>query len=155
MEWFKTYSNTPHRPQVLVLSDRAFRLWHDARCYIADVESDGFIPAAQLPRFGTHGAKRYAMELVDGGLWEQATTGYIDLVWGAEGQRTAEQAVRDREAATARQRRKRHGVTDGVTNAVTNGVSHATRGREEKRREEVEVGVGFGLPALTVVGDDW
>lgn len=149
MEWFKTYANTAQRPSIQMLSHAAFRLWHDGRCYIAASETDGFIPATQLPRFGTHGTKRNASALIEALLWQAAPTGYVDVSWSAENQRTSDQAARDRMATAGRQARWRNAVSNGVTNGVSHGVSNAARGREEKRREEVEVSRSTHLRSVT------
>jgi hypothetical protein len=126
MEWFKTYANTPQRPTIQDLSDGAFRLWSDGRCYIALTESDGFIPGKQLSRFGPHGKRRNVVELVGAGVWEAALTGWIDQTWGGEGQLTAARAEEKRKHGAERQRqwRDRNAVTDGVTDGVSNAASH-------------------------------
>lgn len=155
MEWYKAWSNEPERPETQALTDGAFRLWHDGRCYVARTESDGFIPATQLPRFGRHGSKRNAAALVESGLWEQAVTGYIDARWEEE-QRSAAGMAETRKRTADRVRRFRNGVTDGVGNDVGSGSRVEVR-EEKKEKSEVELRKGgaqhhFGTGPLRVVG---
>lgn len=137
MEWYKAWANEPERPETQLLTDAAFRLWHDGRCYIARTESDGFIPETQLPRFGRHGTRRNAKTLVDGGLWLEATTGYIDLRWEDE-QRSAAGMSETRKRTAERVRRLRNGSGNAVTNGVGNGARVEVR-TEKKEKSEVKL----------------
>lgn len=160
MEWFKAWANEPERPETQALTDPAFRLWHDGRCYVARTESDGFIPSTQLPRFGRHGNPRNALALIDAGLWQSAPTGYIDLRWESE-QRSASGMDETRKRTAERVRRMRNGVGNAVTNAVGNAVGSGARvevreEREEKYEVELRKGAGpghFGTGNLRVIGD--
>lgn len=159
MEWFKAWSNEPERPETQMLTDAAFRLWHDGRCYVARTESDGFIPGTQLPRFGRHGTKRNASALVEVGLWQQTPTGYIDLRWEDE-QRSAAGMAETRKRTAERVRRVRNAAGNAVTDAATNAVGSGARleVREEiEKKSEVELRKGgtagyFGTGNLRVVG---
>lgn len=152
MDWFRAYASESQHPEMQALSHAAFRLWHDARCYIAQTESDGFIPTTQIPRCGPHGTAANCRRLVEAGLWEESPTGFIDVRWEHEQESHAE--MEKRRAKTAdrvRKHRRNRGsddvgsevgnaVTDPVTNGVGNGVGNSPRGREREESErEVEV----------------
>lgn len=94
MEWFKTYANTSQRIALRQLSDAAFRLWFDARCWIALQESDGLIPTLQLPYFGPVGRQEHAEALVWAGLWNPVAGGWEDMTWLQE--QDAAQTLKDR-----------------------------------------------------------
>lgn len=135
MDWFRSFATDAQLPEMQALSHAAFRLWHDGRCYIAQTESDGFIPSTQISRFGPHGTPANAKALVAAGLWETAPTGYIDVRWEQE-QKSHAAMESSRKATAERVRRHRNGVGNGVTN----GVGNTTRGREEQElKREVEV----------------
>lgn len=138
MDWFKAYSDESERPEAQGLTDAAFRLWYDGRCYIARNESDGFIPGTQLPRFGRHGSTRNARALVDAGFWLEAPTGWIDPRWEHE-QKSAADMEANRKRTADRVRRFRNSVGNAVTNDVGNAAGNRTRGREEVDERSSEV----------------
>lgn len=140
MEWCKLYARMPGDKAILEAGEKAAWLFVVGLCYCAQEESDGFIPSAQLPRFGLSGAADRARRLVDNGLWTVVPGGWHVTRW-LERQEPSSKLKESRARAAERQRRHRERnavtdsvtppVTNGVTPAVTNGVSHATKSREE------------------------
>ena len=77
--WARLDDRFAERPEILALSDRAFRLYVEAALYIAAQASDGLVPKRSAPvvRAGD-GAVR---ELVARGLWEAAGDGFLVIGW--------------------------------------------------------------------------
>lgn len=128
----------PDHPKIEALSDAAFRLHSTAIINAGRLLTDGLILEARVPRLVPGYRPKTLAELVDAGLVHRpghdcpspqcgpVPDGHVLIHDYLDVQRSKEQVLRDREAAAARQRRRR-GVSHGVTPPVTNGVSHTTQ----------------------------
>ena len=140
MVWVKLDDGMPSRPEILDLSDAAFRLFVSGLCYIGKHLTDGAISAAAVLTLGVRQPKRAVSELIDAGLWQKTDTGYFvpDFL-----SYNLSREVVERKRAETRDRvqryRGRNSVTGDVTNAVTNGVSNTSpvpsRSRSRKDQE--------------------
>jgi hypothetical protein len=102
--WIKLLDTFPEHPDVLDLTDAAFRAYVEALCYCSRNLTDGDMTAAAvLRRLGVR--PKVAAELVAAGLWEQTPTGFA-VVNYLKHQRTREQIERER--ASNRLRLQRH-----------------------------------------------
>lgn len=137
MEWFKFFTRS-NREDLRDLRDPAFRLWVEGRCYIAEMESDGLIPAADVCRLGKTATKRNIAELVAAGLWWEADDGgYIDVKWLGK-QKSREQMEAAREGLKKRVGNHRR---NAAGNAVTNAVGTRAVEVERDLDKDPEVGV--------------
>jgi hypothetical protein len=161
--WIRLSDNYIEDEKFLALSDRSFRLWHEAMAYCRRHQTDGLIPFAILRGFRAYSKtseKQLASPARDGlaPLWELIpATGYKVhnyLNWNL----SKEEENNERAGAAARMRKFRargseetsYGVTDGVTNGVTPTVTNgevpdrigkdlSCSSLEEKKRPESEV----------------
>ncbi|MDZ4234828.1 MAG: hypothetical protein U1C73_13975 [Dietzia sp.] len=107
MTWFKVDDGFWSHPKVMCLSDAAIALWVRAGTYSCQHLTDGHVPAAALRLLGDRDA---ASELVDAGLWMDATGGFLFHDWD-EYQETSEDVKRRREANRERKRKQRRNAT--------------------------------------------
>jgi len=143
MEWCKLYARLPGDKAILAVGEKAAWLFVVGLCYCAQEESDGFIPVAQLPRFGLAGAPARARQLVDHGLWSTVPGGWQVTRW-LDRQESSENLRQSRAGDAERQRRRRArqraGVSPGVSHAVTPpvkpAVSHGTKSKSKNKTED-------------------
>ncbi|MSW40985.1 MAG: hypothetical protein F2842_02110 [Actinobacteria bacterium] len=137
MTWTKLSDNFTDRPEVLGLSDSAFRLLVESLVWCNRLLTDGAVSAASLTSISRRGRMKVADELVAAGLWDEDEDGWT-VVDFHEDQPTREQVQARRAANNARVSRWREvmaahtsGDHSGCTsscrarNAVGNGVRNA------------------------------
>jgi hypothetical protein len=124
MTWVKLDDGFPDHPKVLKVGGAAAWLYVSGLCYCGRFLTDGFIPSTALPKLTDAKAPQLlAAKLVEAGMWETAVDGWSVHDYGKY-QRTKERVTAQREAASRRQSRKRHGVTDEeVTVTDTDSLS--------------------------------
>lgn len=120
MEWCKLYARLPDDPAIQQAGEKAAWLFVLGLCYCAREESDGFIPATQLPRFGVRGARRRADTLVELGLWTAVDGGWTVTRW-RDLQPTTDRVERRRESDRERQQRRRESRRDSRRDTRDNG----------------------------------
>lgn len=99
--WIKLLDTFPEHPDVLDISDSAFRAYVEALCYSSRNLTDGEITTgAAFRRLGVR--KRDATELVDAGLWATSPDGFV-IVNYTKHQRSRDEVERHRERNTRRQ----------------------------------------------------
>lgn len=77
MTWVKLDDHFPDHPKVLAAGPLAAWLYVCGLAYASRYLTDGFVPAAQVPRLADlKQASALAERLVDAGLWEQTDGGY-------------------------------------------------------------------------------
>ncbi|MBF6133491.1 hypothetical protein IU501_10820 [Nocardia otitidiscaviarum] len=130
MTWFKIDDGFWSHPKVTALSDSAVALWVRAGAYACQHLTDGFIARSALRMLGEPSA---VAELLDSGLWTEATGGFQFHDW-AEYQETGEAVKRRREQARDRQRKARE-------------AREAKRGRGGKTTPRVTASVTRDTPA--------
>lgn len=78
--WLRFDDNYPNHPKVIGLSSHAFTLNTCAICYAGRHHTDGFLPAAVVPRLWHFergvSVSRLVRELLDARLWEEVPGGY-------------------------------------------------------------------------------
>lgn len=102
MTWSRFSDDWPHRPEVVGLTDAAFRTHVHAIVYVAKWHTDGLVPTTWVPQ------RRLGNELVKAGLWEPVDGGWLVLDWHDHVPSRAELA-RWRDATADRVRRHRKG----------------------------------------------
>lgn len=75
MTWLKLDDKFAGHPKISPLSDAAFRLHVAGMLYAAQHETDGLIPAANIPTLTPRYQRKHLVELVDQGLWEDVRGG--------------------------------------------------------------------------------
>jgi hypothetical protein len=159
--WIRLSDNYIEDEKFQALSDRSFRLWHEAMAYCRRHQTDGLIPFAILRGFKSYSKgseKQLASPVRDGlaPLWEAIPElgykvhKYLD--WNL----SKDEENNERAGAAARMRKFRargedsgygvtNGVTNGVTPTVTNGEVPDRKGMglcisssEEKKKPELE-----------------
>jgi hypothetical protein len=132
MPWFKVDDGWWSHPKTLELSDSAQALWVRAGTWSMKHLTDGFVPdsAARVLR----AKPRFALELVQVGLWKRTESGHVFHDWGAY-QPTKERVETERAAAVERKRKSRESRRDSH---VTDGVSHASPTRPDPTRPTKE-----------------
>lgn len=138
MSWAKFDDQYPDHPKIVRVGPLGMALHTAATCYCARYLTDGFVPAAMIPRLinldglytisnGVTNAVTHAeltKELTEAGLFNEAPGGYTVHDY-LEYNPPAEQVKQERERTKARQAawKERHSKkTDD--NAVSNGVSN-------------------------------
>jgi hypothetical protein len=134
--WIRLSDNYIEDEKFQALTDRAFRLWHEAMAYCRRHQTDGLIPFAIMRGFRSFSKtceKQLSTPTREGlaPLWESIpATGYKVhnyLSWNL----SKEEENNERAGAAARMRKFRardeasYGVTNGATNGVTVGVTNA------------------------------
>lgn len=161
MPWIRLSDNYIEDEKFDALSDRSFRLWHEAMAYCRRHQTDGLIPFAIMRRFKSYSKgseKQLGSPVRDGlaPLWElipdlgYKVHKYLD--WNL----SKEEENNERAGAAARMRKFRarcddscygvtNGATNGVTPTVTNGEVPDRKGMdlcisslEEKKKPELE-----------------
>lgn len=139
MAWMRLEVNYQKHPKFLVLTDGAFRLWHQGKAYCEEFLTDGLISEAAATNFPHYTAKR-ARELTtvvkgyDHPLWEPHDVGYKmhdfllyndsrDVAQARMAKKKADDDRRRKNQANYRDRQKqerdRHGDQHVTDNAVT------------------------------------
>lgn len=149
MPWIRLSDSYLHEDKFRMLTDGAFRLWHEGMSYCRMHQTDGLIPFRILKdfySFSRKNEKQLSTPLREGSapLWELIpATGYKVhnyLNWNLS--KEEEQNERAGAAARMKKFRSRYAVTNAVTNGATNGVSDAfvpdRIGKERSFRSERE-----------------
>lgn len=114
MTWIKLDDQVLDHPDMLGLTDGAFRLWVAGLTYASRHLTDGRIPARSLPVIAVvldkpARADAYAGELVEHGLWTETALGFeIDSYLDHQRSRAQVEAERERDRdrkAKARERK--------------------------------------------------
>lgn len=140
MTWTRLSDSFADSPQILALSDAAFRLHVTMLVWCNKQLTDGRVPARAVSMFsGGTDPTSLIRELTDAGLWFDMLDGSFNIDWAD--QEKAE-AVRERQSAGVkrqqkhRERQKRHAQGDHslcercsyvVGNAGSNAVTNAAR----------------------------
>ena len=102
MGWVKLDDNFPDHPKVVAAGSSAAWLYICGLTYCSRFLTDGFIPAAQVPRLSDmRNPQALAQRLVEVGLWEQGVKGYVVHEY-TRWQRTKEQVDSERSSARVR-----------------------------------------------------
>jgi hypothetical protein len=101
--WVKLLDTFPEHPDVLDLSDAAFRAFVEGLCFCSRNLTDGALTASAVRRMGVRA--KAADELVAAGLWEATASGFV-VVHYLRHQRGRDQI--NREKASNRLRQQRH-----------------------------------------------
>ncbi|MFF1790796.1 hypothetical protein ACFVX9_30565 [Kitasatospora sp. NPDC058243] len=130
MPWVKLDDRFPSHRKVVLLSDKAFRLYVSALCWSSENLTEGHVLDRELPVITRiRGAKSAAKELEEAGLWDRADDGWVIhdyLIYNPDRAKVKEeraanaarqQAWRDRKKAEKEERR------NGDRNALRNGVT--------------------------------
>lgn len=138
MTWVRIDDQFTDHPKVVKAGPLAGWLYMCGLTYASRYLTDGFIPAAQVPRLADlPNADELAGRLVGVGLWEPAEGGYqihdylgyqpsAEKVKAQRAETARRQSEwRDRERAK-REEEERNGVTNSVTNAERNAVTNAS-----------------------------
>lgn len=121
MAWVRLDDGFPDHPKVVRAGDLAAWLYVCGLTYANRQGTDGFIPAAIVPRLtGLKNPLALANRLVEAGLWERSEDGGYRIHDYLEYQPSAERVRQERSTNAARQASWR-----GKRNAVTNAGSHA------------------------------
>lgn len=111
--WIKLMDSMADHPDVVGLSDSAFRSYVQAMFYSSRHKTDGWVPLAA--ERSVMRRSRDAAELVDAGRLVERSDGWL-IVNYLEHQRSRAQIEAEREAARKRKAKSRGGVTpDNVT----------------------------------------
>ncbi len=105
MGWFRTDDQASDHPKFVALSDGAFRLWFESRCYCNRFLTDGLVLLAVLTGFRYYTQKRVD-ELVNNRLWEVEHDGFR-LHDFADWNDSSDTVKQKREAARSRMRKRR------------------------------------------------
>jgi hypothetical protein len=81
MEWCKLYARYPHDGAINAAGEQAELLFIRSMAYCAELDTKGFVPTYQLPRFGLSNAKRRASSLVEQELWTVVDGGWLLTNW--------------------------------------------------------------------------
>jgi hypothetical protein len=148
MEWGKLYASLPDEPRVQAVEDKDGAGWLIIQSigYLTRVESDGFIPHTQVPRFGGPRLKQRVAALVRERIYIEVDGGYeIDPALWNEERNLSDQAERKKKADRDRIAAKRAAAQNGsglsrdsrATDRATQGATSRRDSRAlEKRREE-------------------
>jgi hypothetical protein len=147
VEWCKLFANLPDDPRVQAVEEcGAAWLLVQSICYCTRAESDGFIPATQVARFGgDHLADRVAA-LAHEGLWVQVTNGYMidPHLWNEEknlNDQVEKKRKADRERIAAKRAKEKADSGEPLMSRDSRATSRATCRRDsrsaEKSREEI------------------
>jgi 5-methylcytosine-specific restriction endonuclease McrA len=98
--WIKLLDTFPEHPDVLDLTDAAFRAYVEALCYCSRNLTDGAMTDAAVRRLGIR--PKVTAELVDAGLWARSSDGYV-VVNYTKHQRSRDEVETLRERGTRRQ----------------------------------------------------
>lgn len=120
MPWFKVDDTFPHHAKVLAAGNASTGLWVRAGAWSMQQLTDGFVPDHVARTMGTPSE---AKRLVDAGLWVRVDGGYQFHQW-TDVQRTKDQVLTDRHAATERQRHARETAKSRRESRRDTGVSH-------------------------------
>jgi hypothetical protein len=125
MPWARLDDMLPVHPKVRALSDSAFRLYISAICWSNCNQTDGRIPAAQLPYVSDVRRSRYhADQLVQAALWDKTDDGW-QIHDYLEYQPSAEKVKRERELKRQRQERWRAHAVDASQDTSVDASSRA------------------------------
>jgi hypothetical protein len=160
-------------PKFLVLTDGAFRLWHEGMAYTRRHQTDGLIPFVAMrgfPSFTKGREKQLASPHSDGAnpLWVLIPkTGYkihdyLDWNPSRDEENERRAGTRDRMRQFRERRQEMKGAPgsslqagDAVTSAVTSAVTaHDVLDRERERKREVPEKGSGEKPAATLAADD-
>lgn len=84
MEWFKLYTRMPRDASVRAANKRANLsgwVYVLGMCYVAEHETDGFIPDHEPPHWGVPRVDKYVEALVSEGLWQPCDSGWMIRNW--------------------------------------------------------------------------
>jgi hypothetical protein len=131
MSWVKIDYNIAANAKIAGLPDSAFRLYIYSICWSASQLTDGFIPSSILHRLGVKSASTRAQLLVNSGLFEVVTDGYLihDYLYH---QSTKAQVEKAKEAN--RERVKKH-RSNAISNAPVMELEEKRREVDKKRKE--------------------
>ena len=153
MPWIRLSDDYVDHPKFSVLSDGAFRLWHEGMSFCRKFQTDGLIPNVTLKDLRSFSAKR-VRELITpwqpgkSALWETVEDFGVKvhdyLVWNL----SKEEEQTDRSAATARMRKfrkvKKPEPQEGC-DAAGDAVVTSLVTRHEQRSDGVCDGVGDAI----------
>ena len=133
MTWTRISDDFTDQPQVIALSDAAFRLHVEALVYSNRVNSDGLLTVAALSRLTRHDVSTLVSELLGSGLWEAAGDCVQITDWtGAAGQLAAEEVERKKAQGRERQDRSRKHRTGDHSTCVSSYCSKAPVTRDSR-----------------------
>lgn len=143
MTWYKVDDSFHSHPKATATSLAALGLWVVAGSWSGNHLTDGFIPD-HVVQLLARGSVELAGELVSAGLWKRTRGGYQFHDWAGY-QPTKAGVLRERAAATERQRRKRAGnpSSEAPAEPVTVVVTDASRRDTAVSHGEVRVGSGY------------
>lgn len=143
MGWVKLDDTFAEHPKVELAGDEAAWLYVSALLYSYRADTDGFIPAAKVPKLtGLRSPHKLAERLVEVRLWDAVEDGYVIHDYLKHQQSAAErQEQRDANAERARKARekKRQRHSD-----VTPLQKRTSRGRNGVSNDEVTLAEGEG-----------
>ena len=133
MTWTRISDDFTDQPQVIALSDAAFRLHVEALVYSNRVNSDGLLTVAALSRLTRHDVSTLVSEMLGSGLWEAAGDCVQITDWtGAAGQLAAEEVERKKAQGRERQDRSRKHRTGDHSTCVSSYCSKAPVTRDSR-----------------------
>ena len=142
MTWIKHDDNCPDHPKIARLSDSAFRLQFNAKCYCSRHLTDGVVPADMLSRILPGRTQReinsLVAELVRGVCFEPIVDGGVVVAYQIHDyldyQQSRADVLAQRKAAAERQARRRRHANGTYADAPPSHPPSASESRRDTAR---------------------